>query len=94
MEVSVTNRNEGTLRRGPLGWCFPGLIARARMCLDQVEACLTTRHRQGEKGKLNGLAPKKRRRKANLVNTLAEKVRSLEAEKRPQRKRRWSERFL
>jgi len=41
---------------------------------------LTTWKKQGEKGKLAGLAPKKRGRKANHVNPIFTKVKELESE--------------
>jgi len=43
---------------------------------------LTTWRKQREKGELNGLAPKKRGRKAKPVNPLARRVRELESETR------------
>ena len=43
---------------------------------------LTTWRKQREKGELDGLAPKKRGRKAKPVNPLARKVRALEVENR------------
>jgi transposase len=43
---------------------------------------LTTWRKQREKGELDGLAPKKRGRKAKPINPLARKVRELESETR------------
>ena len=43
---------------------------------------LTTWREQREKAELDGLAPKKRGRKANLINPLTRKVRELESETR------------
>ena len=43
---------------------------------------LTTWRKQREKGELNGLAPKKRGRKAKPINPLTRKVRELESETR------------
>jgi transposase-like protein len=43
---------------------------------------LTTWRKQREKGELDGLAPKKRGRKAKPINPLARKVRALEVENR------------
>ena len=43
---------------------------------------LTTWRKQREKGKLDGLAPKKRGRKAKPINPLARRVRELESETR------------
>jgi predicted RNase H-like nuclease (RuvC/YqgF family) len=43
---------------------------------------ITTWHKQREKGELDGLAPKKRGRKAKPINPLTRKVRELETENR------------
>ena len=48
---------------------------------------LTTWHKQREKAELDGLAPKKRGRKAKSINPLTRKVRELEAENRRLKKR-------
>jgi len=48
---------------------------------------LTTWRKQREKGELDGLAPKKRGRKAKPINPLNRKVRELEVENRKLRKR-------
>jgi len=47
---------------------------------------LTTWRKQRENGELNGLAPKKRGRKAKPINPLTQKVRELEAENRKLKK--------
>lgn len=59
---------------------IPGAMGRLLRREGLYSSHLTTWKKQGEKGKLAGLTPKKRGRKANHVNPLTTKVKTLENE--------------